>query len=110
MDTLAFISRYEAILKERKIKKMEFYKMCGISDAAVSQWRKGKTNPTMATIKKIADVLSVSSNYLLTGIGEKKEKSPASKDAELSDFEILQAYNKADDVTQALIRRALGLE
>lgn len=65
MDTLAFISKYEEILKERRIPKMQFYKSCGISDAAVSQWRKGKTNPAMTTINKISVYLGVPIAYLL---------------------------------------------
>lgn len=50
---------------------MAFYKSCGISDAAVSQWRKGKTTPAMTTIKRIADWLDVSVAYLL---GEEQQK------------------------------------
>lgn len=75
MDTLAFISRYEAILKEKKILKMQFYKDCGITDAAVSQWRTKKTKPAMTTISRIADYLGVSVGYLLGS--DQKEKSPA---------------------------------
>lgn len=71
MDTLAFISRYEAILKDRKIPKMQFYRDCDITDAAVSQWRKGKTKPAMTTISKIAEYLGVTAEYLLTGEGQK---------------------------------------
>lgn len=67
MDALAFISRYEAILKARKIPKMQFYKDCSISDAAVSQWRKGKTKPAMTTINRISDYLGISVSYLLGG-------------------------------------------
>lgn len=65
MDTLSFISKYEEILKERRIPKMQFYKNCGITDAAVSQWRKGKTNPAMTTINKISVYLGVPISYLL---------------------------------------------
>ena len=60
MDTLSFISRYEAILKLKAIPKATFYKACGITDAAVSQWRKKKTKPAMTTISRIAEYLDVS--------------------------------------------------
>jgi transcriptional regulator with XRE-family HTH domain len=65
LDTLAFIARYEAILKEKRIPKMVFYKECGITDAAVSQWRKGKTAPATKTISRIADFLGVTAESLL---------------------------------------------
>lgn len=60
---------------------MTFYKDCGITDAAVSQWRKGKTKPAMTTISRIADYLCVPVSYLLDE-GE-KEKSPTPEGAEL---------------------------
>jgi len=75
LDNLAFISRYEAILREKKIAKGTFYEACGISDAAVSQWRKGKTAPSMKSIGRIAGFLGVTTEYLLTGI--ETEKAPA---------------------------------
>lgn len=68
MDNLAFISRYEAILREKQISKGTLYEACGISDAAVSQWRKGKTAPSMKSIGRIADFLGVTPEYLLTGV------------------------------------------
>ena len=71
MDVLAIINRYESILAERNIKKGDFYKACGISGAAVSQWRTGKTKPSYDTLEKIASELGVSYNYLTTG-----EKNP----------------------------------
>ena len=85
MDTLAFIARYEEMLRNRRIPKMQFYRECGVSDAAVSQWRKGKTNPSMTTINAIAQYLGTSSEYLLTG---QKEK-PATVGGELSEFDVI---------------------
>lgn len=85
MDVAAFMSRYEAILKERKIKKMQFYKDCGFTDAAVSQWRKGKNIPSMKNIKTIADYLGVTVEYLLTGNLEQKE-NPTVKDGEVKNL------------------------
>lgn len=73
MDTLAFIARYEEMLRDKRIPKMQFYRECGVSDAAVSQWRKGKTNPSMTTVNAIAKYLGTSSEYLITGQSLEKE-------------------------------------
>lgn len=107
MDTLAFISRYEVILKERKIPKMQFYRDCGITDAAVSQWRKGKTKPAMTTISKIAEYLSVPAEYLLTG--ERQKKEPAGQKAsglDRTDYEKLSPENRRfiDDMIDKLLK------
>lgn len=80
MDNLAFISRYEAILRDKNIAKGIFYGACGISDAAVSQWRKGKTAPSMKSIGRIAEFLDVSPEYLLTGVDTKEAPALTEKD------------------------------
>ena len=80
MDNLAFISRYEAILREKQISKGALYTACGISDAAVSQWRKGKTAPSMKSIGRIADFLGVTPEYLLTGVETQKAPALTEKD------------------------------
>lgn len=136
MDTLAFISRYEAILKHKQIPKMQFYKDCEITDAAVSQWRKKKTKPAMTTISRIADYLGVSVGYLLgadeelnnsilyltakeSGMGEAvqllsyaiadNKKSPAPKGAELSEarMKLLAAIDgMSEDEVLAMVQMA----
>jgi len=84
LDNLAFISRYEAILREKQLPKRALYEACGITDAAVSQWRKGKTAPSMKSISRIADFLGVTSEYLLTGV--ETEKAPALTDKDRRDI------------------------
>lgn len=84
MDSLAFIARYEVILKERKIPKMKMYRECGISDAAVSQWRKSKTIPSMKSIERIAAYLDVAPEFLLTG--EDAKKTPVFIDSDQRDI------------------------
>lgn len=96
MDTLAFISRYEAILKEKKIPKMQFYKDCGITDAAVSQWRKGKTNPAASTADRIAEYLGTTYEYLITGKGIKEK--PTLSGEQISEAR-KQLYAALDDMT-----------
>ena len=80
MDNLAFISRYEAILRDKRISKGALYEACGFSDAAVSQWRKGKTAPAMKSIERIADFLNVTPEYLLTGVEVKEAPALTEKD------------------------------
>ena len=108
MDTLAFIARYEEILKDKRIPKMQFYKECRVSDAAVSQWRKGKTNPSMTNINAIAKYLGVSSEYLLTG---QKEKSPAPDGVGLSKerIQMLLEQMSSEDLSSLIADAALML-
>lgn len=101
MDSLALIARYEAILREKKIPKMTMYKECGISDAAVSQWRKGKTTPSMKSIERIAAYLGVTPAYLLTG--EDRKEAPVLNDQDRRDIardleRIMEALDIATDL------------
>lgn len=101
MDSLALIARYEVILREKRIPKMTMYKACGISDAAVSQWRKGKTIPSMKSIERIAAYLDVTPEYLLTGEGIKDIAAHTGKDRRdiARELEgIIEALDAADDL------------
>ena len=98
MDTLAFIARYEEMLRDKRIPKMQFYRECGVSDAAVSQWRKGKTNPSMTTVNAIAKYLGTSSEYLITGQSLKKEK-PATVSGDELDETTREIMNILYDLT-----------
>lgn len=107
MDVLAIMSRYETLLKERKIPKMQFYRDCEISDATASQWRKGKHAPSMAAIKRIAEYLSVSTEWLITGMDPLNTKEPATSGDELSEEErqfILWYRTQASEKDKAIVK------
>ena len=87
LDVLPFILRYETILRERKIPKMKFYKDCKITDAAVSQWRSGKNHPALGTVERIAEYLSVTPEYLLTGENGRNEKPATISDDGFSEVD-----------------------
>ena len=113
MDVLSLMARYEALLKERKIPKMQFYKDCEISDATASQWRKGKHTPSMAAIKRIAEYLSVSTEWLITGIDPQDAKKPATSSDELSEEEkqfILWYRNQASEKDKAIVKAIIEAE
>lgn len=63
--------RIFSILKEKQKKQKELAEYAGISETAVSDWKKKGTNPSADKISVIADFLEVSTDYLLTG----KEKN-----------------------------------
>lgn len=77
MDNLTFIKNYEEMLRNRGIAKGTFYSECKISDAAVSQWRKGKTSPSPSTLDRISEYFGVSVEELISG---KKERPVPNED------------------------------
>jgi len=66
-------NRIEAILFERGISKAQFYHDCGITSAAFSQWRTGKTYPRRSKIEFIARYFDVPPAYLTASPEEARE-------------------------------------
>lgn len=68
-------------LKRQKKKQKELAEYTGISESAVSDWKKKGTNPAAENLSAIADFLNVSVNYLLTG--EDEPETSGSKEQEM---------------------------
>lgn len=75
MGNSPIVSRINGLLAEKGISKRDFYRDCGITSASYSLWNTGKTTPRMKNLEVIADYLETTTDYLLTGLGE-KEKAP----------------------------------
>lgn len=57
--------RIIALLREKNITAAELSRETGIPTSNISDWKKGKSNPSVEAVAKIADFLSVSTDYLL---------------------------------------------
>lgn len=79
--------RIHQLLSERGITQKEFAQALGISQSAVSDWKK-KSSPASEHIYKISEFLGVSVEYLLTG----KER-PAINASNISNSAIVQGNN-----------------
>jgi transcriptional regulator with XRE-family HTH domain len=101
------VSRVKAICKERKIPISRLEKDLGYANGYIGQLRKG-TFPDDRLVE-IANYLGVSAAYL-SGVEEQKENPTASGEVDFSDMELLAKFKAADETTQELIRRALGLK
>ena len=75
MGNSPIVSRINGLLAEKGLSKRDFYQDCGITSASYSLWNPGKTTPRMKNLEVIADYLETTTDYLLTGLGE-KEKAP----------------------------------
>lgn len=58
---------YEKIRNEKGLKNSDVSKATGVSKQTLSDWKKRNSTPKADTLKKIADYLGVSIDYLLTG-------------------------------------------
>ena len=89
MGNSPIVSRINGLLAEKGISKRDFYRDCGITSASYSLWNTGKTTPRM---KNIANYLETTTDYLLTGLGE-KEKAPTQEgEREIDDRQMKAAF------------------
>lgn len=66
--------RYEKILAEKGLTSYQVSKATGVSQAVLSSWKVKRSKPKFSSIKKIADFLGVSIDYLMGESNEKIER------------------------------------
>lgn len=64
--TKKFISRLKMAMALRDVTQVELARRCGVTTAAVTQWVKGTTMPSLARIEQIAIALNVKVDTLIT--------------------------------------------
>ena len=92
MGNSPIVSRINGLLAEKGISKRDFYRDCGITSASYSLWNTGKTTPRMKNLEVIANYLETTTDYLLTGLGE-REKAPTQEgEREIDDRQMKAAF------------------
>ena len=79
--------RYKKLLDEKGLKNSDVSRGANVSNMTLSDWKNGKTIPKTSTMKKIAEFLDVSVDYLTCG-KEVNNKEIARIDIELSKQDI----------------------
>lgn len=65
------------VIKERNMTQVEFAKQVGIATSTISEWKKRKTNPSVDKLMDICNVLQITPEQLLTGVGIEDEEEIA---------------------------------
>ena len=92
MGNSPIVSRINGLLAEKGISKRDFYRDCGITSASYSLWNTGKTTPRMKNLEVIANYLETTTDYLLTGLGEKEKAPPQEGEREIDDRQMKAAF------------------
>jgi transcriptional regulator with XRE-family HTH domain len=71
------------------ISQQDLAKLLGVTPAAVCQWETKGTSPRFKTLKRVAEVLHVSADFLSTG--QEPSPSPASADSIAIEIERVKA-------------------
>lgn len=74
---------YQILLDEKGLKNADVARATGISNMTLSDWKRGKSVPKSDKMRKIAEYLNVSVDYLMTGKDGAFTKEIAETDAKL---------------------------
>ena len=101
------------LLNDKGVKPADVSRATGLPSSLFSEWKKGKSNPKIDKLQKIADYFGVTLEYLM-GIEKKegKEDKPTHNLGELSDEEIkflLLIRSLSPDEREALYTVMKGL-
>lgn len=92
---MAFYDNFELLCKERGITATSAALECGISQPAVSMWKKRGNTPKYDTLKKLADYFGVSVNFLLGKQVEEEESELTHHEREhIKKYRTLDRYGK----------------
>ena len=86
---------YQRLLDENGLKNADVARATGISNMTLSDWKRGKSVPKSDKMRKIAEYLNVSVDYLMTGTEKGYSEEDALFDAHISeDVELKEAIKK----------------
>lgn len=86
---------YQRLLDEKGLKNADVARATGISNMTLSDWKRGKSVPKSDKMRKIAEYLNVSVDYLMTGTEKSYSEYDALLDACISeDAELKEAIKK----------------
>lgn len=89
------------ILKDKNMTQSEFAKRAGLSNTAVSDWKRKKTNPSADKIMDICHAIDVTPEQLLTGKGINDKEDPLTVSIEFhfdkADRKLIEAYHSLQD-------------
>ena len=74
---------YQRLLDEKGLKNADVARATGISNMTLSDWKRGKSVPKSDKMRKIAEYLNVSVDYLMTGKDMEFTAEMADTDSEL---------------------------
>lgn len=66
---------FEQLIQKHNVTAYRVAKETGVTQTALSNWKSGRSTPSVLTLQKIADYFGVTVDYLMTGKEEPKEKS-----------------------------------
>lgn len=87
---------YQKLLDQKKLKNSDVARGAKVSNMTLSDWKHGESTPKTSTMKKIADFLGTSVDYLMTG------KEPTDSKYTADTAHLVSQIRKDAELTEAL--------
>lgn len=101
---MEFKDRLKKLRKEKGLSQRELCKIVGIHITNISRYERGENKPTADVMKKIADVLGVTTDYLMYGsIDDKAKQSISDRDLLLQ----FQRVEKLPDDKKTIVKELI---
>lgn len=100
----SFGDRLRELRKQRSLSQSELGELTGLHFTNISRYERGLSHPGAETLKKLADGLGVSSDYLMAGTVEEAAR------AHFEDRELLNQFKEVDrlpDDKKQFIKRVI---
>ena len=108
-DRQKFKDRLNMALSIREMRPKDLATRTGLSEATISQYRNGYTEPKTDKLALIARVLNVNPTWLL-GLNVPIEMQIASRDLSDEERELITAFNSVSIDTQNAVCAILGIK
>jgi transcriptional regulator with XRE-family HTH domain len=99
-----FPERLRTLRKQRNLSQTELAKLVGIHYNHVGRYERGESRPSADTLKRLADALDVSSDYLIEGHREEAAR------ARFEDRELLRQFQEVErleDEDKVVVKKLL---
>lgn len=93
---MELIERIKLARERADLNQSDLAGLMGITPQAVQNWEYGKTAPKLSRLKKLAQVLEVSEEWLITGQGAINKKVINSADDQKTEDEIISILSQLD--------------
>jgi len=99
-----FGTRLRSLRKQKNLSQTELAELVGLHFTNISRYERGIAQPTVETLRRLAEILGVSSDYLMDGSVEQAAK------ARFEDRELLRQFKEVDQLSEekkAFVKRVI---
>lgn len=99
-----FADRLKALRKQRDLSQVELAQLVGVHHNHIGRYERGESNPSADALRRLADSLGVSTDYLIEGASDEAAK------ARFEDRELLRQFQQVEtlpDEDKALVKSFL---